>query len=292
MSILNNIKIRQSKADDIPVLVGMLEEEGGWDNTEFDCQAELRLDPQSILVAADSSDQPLGFLGVSLAVEDNYYLGHYIVRKDLRNKGIGRKLWATMLDRTKDANVILDGVEKMVPWYKSQGFHFESFKIRNFAGSVTDEMKQRKQSSDQGYEVVPLTSELWPALLNYDRDVYQGIDRGNILRAWLTGDCADVFVAINSNVVVGFGSAINSYEDRFCIQTVTADSESIAESILDRLIEKMPAGAVASFALVADKPLPGCFASFEETLREQRLFTKYEIDTKREKLFMINHHYL
>lgn len=283
------ITIRYSKPGEVKDLVRLMREEKGWDNTEFDCNAALAISPNAIIVAADHNDNAVGFFGVCPAVKDTIYLAHWIVHKSVRGKGVGGKLWAAMMDHTGSTNTCLDGVENMVDYYKARGYGIESFKIRNFTGLITAGMKQTDHT-DKKYQIVPLNDRLWPALLNYDNDVYNGVDREKILRAWFTGDCVYAVVALANNAIAGFGSVINANVNEFCIQTLSADNDQVVNEILCNMISKMPVGATVTFSLLADKPIPACFREFKETVGEQRLFSHYELSTKREKMFLINHH--
>lgn len=226
-----------------------------------------------------------GFGGLSLNAPGLYYLGNFIVREDLRNKGVGRKLWKAMLAKAGDTNIALDGAPAMVDWYKDKnGFKFQSFKVWFHNITINEEMKKVTENK---YQIIQLSDEHWPSLMEYDHLVYPNFDREKILRAWFADEAVQVFLAMKEGRIVGYGSIHEQSDNVYALRNTYADNEDVLEEILRRMFANLPVGTVARFMLFDGKPMPNYLKSADESKDSaRRLFNKAPIESNPDKMWL------
>lgn len=216
------------------------------------------------------------------------YIGHFIVGKDNRGNGIGKKLWRMMTQRTQDQNLCLDAVDSLVQWYVRQGFVHKSYQLKSFTGVVSSQC--RSNVGKQKYDIVPVADDTWPMVLTYDKRVYRGVDREQIVRAWLSGSGIYSVVALSDKTVNGYGSFVNVVENEYSVRTVFGDNEDVVEHILENMLKQIPNGAILTFAWMTDKLLPERFRGFKLSLVQQRLYTKFKIETETDMMYIVCDH--
>ncbi|XP_060561290.1 uncharacterized protein LOC132721056 isoform X2 [Ruditapes philippinarum] len=262
--------IRPHTYEDINVLLEFTRSEG-WGFSEIDCRATMMVDPEGLLVAEDDTGKPVGFIGCFNMVPDIMYVNLFIVRKDMRGKGIGRKLWNAMLETAGNKIVVLDSVSEMKEWYKKQGLVYEEFTVKGYKGKIAN--VESDISGDSSYICEPLTNEHLPALLVYDQKIYP-YSREKVLRAWYFGSDKYSFVALCDNKIVGYASCHMKSKNECIIRALYADNDIIADKLLVKLLSYIPKGTMIGFVILDDKPLPKYFADFVKTGTEFRLLMK------------------
>lgn len=231
-----------------------------------------------------------GFGAVSKNTSDTVYLGNFIVREDMRGKGIGRQIWDAMIKKAGDMNIALDSEPYMVEWYKKRGFKYSSFKVTFYNVAISEEMKKGHQPS---CECRDLTDDLWPMVVKYDRQVYPTIDRERILRAWFGVDGCRAVVALRGNEVVGYGSIHKKPNQQYGLRNVFANDETVIETLLMDLFNDIPEGYVVRFMKVDDKPMPKCIEhSVDMADSALRMYNKFLIETKTDKMWFTSAHIL
>lgn len=213
-----------------------------------------------------------GFIGVWDMSASVWYVSLYIVRKELRQHGIGSKLWSAMLNRTRGSKCIgLDGVLAMKDWYTKQGFVYEPFQGDCYVGSL-DTVDMTTDLGSAVCTVTPLSQEMWPALLDYDRDVYPYC-RERVLRAWFRGQESHTVVALSEGNVTGYGNFHTENNTEHHIRALCGDNKAIAETILYSMFENVPNGSTLQFRLLSDKTVPTVFSGFKSRSTCYRMFT-------------------
>lgn len=281
------VTIRQYRPEDVKYLMEYAEE-NEWDLSMYDHLAYTRIDPNYLIVAADKDDVPVGFCGVSQNAPDTIYFGNFIVRKDLRKRGIGRLLWKAMLEKAGDQNIVLDGGPEMADWYIAHGFPYQAYKVQFYAVKVNDEMKQNIMFK---YDTKTLMESMWPDLMKYDSQVYTNFDRTRLLRAWFTGDDVRVAVAMEAGKIVGYGSIHRKPNGEYGLRNIFGDNEDVIEALLHNMLSGLPEGTVVHFMMPEDKPLPKYIQhsmKVEETA--VRMFNKVKIETNNEKIWFATAH--
>ena len=98
----------------------------GWNPGLADLGIAWRTDPEAF-IALRENDRLAGG-GTILSYEGRYgFMGLFIVRADLRGRGLGAALWHHRLERLKarlepGAAIGMDGVFELVPFYERGGF--------------------------------------------------------------------------------------------------------------------------------------------------------------------------
>ncbi|KAH3854462.1 hypothetical protein DPMN_097004 [Dreissena polymorpha] len=122
-----------------------------------------------------------------------FYINNFIVREDLRGKGIGKLIWEALIERAGNRNIAVYAVSYMADWYEMNGFKFRTSKVAFCKVCVNEDMKKAIHSE---YTCRDLTQDLWPMVMKYDRQVYPTLDRERILRTWFGLDGCRAVVAL------------------------------------------------------------------------------------------------
>ncbi|XP_045194314.2 uncharacterized protein LOC123549928 [Mercenaria mercenaria] len=284
------INIRHCREADIKTFLQLTRKEG-WDNTEFDCRAVLKLDSSSFIVAADDADTPLGFIVVFDMFSDTCYSGQLIVKDAFRGRGVGRKLLTALWERIGEKNLCIYSTENLIESYRKQGILLESIRSIAYRGIITSGCKELKTNENE-CDIVPLTDHIWHDLLAYDSIVYKGKSREKILRLWFVGEYVYTVVAFSKGKVSGYGSFIKADDNQYIIRTVFGDNSKVVDEILDNMLARIPLGAMLTFVLLADKEVPSRFSGFEPTIVTQTMSTKFKIETESDKMFYICYHFV
>jgi len=211
------------------------------------------------------------------------YLGNFIVREDVRGRGVGRQIWKAMLEKAGTRNIALDSEPYMEEWYEKQGFVHKTYKVLFYNVKVTEDMKTDVPKS---YAVKTLTDDMWSDLLAYDRLVYPDTDREKILRAWLVGDEVRTVVAYDGSRVVGYGSMHRKETEQYGLRNVFADSEAVLVAMLRDMFRAVPAGWEVRFMKVEGKAMPAYLAhSVYQNDSALRMFNKFPVRTNVDRIW-------
>ncbi|WAR00753.1 hypothetical protein MAR_025125 [Mya arenaria] len=275
-------RIRAGRPEEAAFLGSHIEAEG-WDGSMYDITAQLTLDPNCLLVAADDNNRPVGF-GMSIqCAKDVVYMDNLIVLPEARGQGIGRNIWTAMVAQGGSSNIILDGVPAMVDWYRRQGFVHPGVDLTGYTMPLMNTIKQ---------EVTPacrlelLSEEHWPEMMRLDRAVYPSLDRERVLRAFFVGRGVKTLVALDGRRVVGFGSIHEKRDGFHGLRNVTAENEKVADYVIRGLLSHLSAGSTVSFRVPSCKRPPRCFKNAEKGMTVTRLYSKSTIDVITDKLFV------
>ena len=216
------------------------------------------------------------------------------MRKDLRRQGIGSKLWKAIVASCGDRNISLDGVSAMVPWYTKQGFVWKGHSIQQHSVRVSQAMKIGKQYPL--LKVPPVSDGLWPPVMDYDRQVYPDVDRctrERILRAFFTQAGVHAVVAMEGEIVVGYGSVHRKdIQDKFGIRFLHADNTDVVDVILNTLLKDVPVGLTLYFWSIVGKTLP-TYLNVESGKTVEpfhRMYTKSQLDINVSKIWLTSAH--
>ncbi|XP_045173635.2 uncharacterized protein LOC123535148 [Mercenaria mercenaria] len=265
----SKLNIRSYRNEDMKVLLEMTSEEG-WSFSEIDCRVSLKVDPEGLLVAEDETGMPIGFIRLFSMTSNMTYVNVFVVRKDLHGNGIGKKLWEAMLKVTKDNTLVLDGVSQMKGWYEKRGFSFEAHSARSFHGTFSFQESVTLRNS---YNIVPLSDDIWSALIAYDKQIYP-YSREHVLRAWFCGADRYTAVAFLDKSVVGYANIHWKSKKECNIRVLNADNDVIADTLLLNLLQHIPLGSKVSFILMEGKPIPKYLSNFKSSVTGHKLFTK------------------
>ncbi len=177
-SIGDELRIRAMTRDELDVLVDWAAEEG-WNPGRDDADVFWAADPEGF-VAAELDGELVGG-GSIVSYERRYgFMGFFIVRKDLRGRGLGDQLWherkRRLLERLDEPRTIgLDGVFDMQGYYAEGGFRFAGRDLR-FAARGTE--------TPAAEGIVELAAVPFSELDAYDRGHFPA-PRARFLERWI-----------------------------------------------------------------------------------------------------------
>ncbi|MBP0616905.1 GNAT family N-acetyltransferase [Jiella mangrovi] len=237
----SDIEIRVMTPADVELAVEWAAKEG-WNPGLGDAQAFRSADPEGFLMAF-LAGEPAAAISVVAYGETQGFLGFYIVRPELRGRGIGWALWQAGMARLEGRSVGLDGVVDQQANYARSGFVLQHRNIR-FKGPVS-------LAAEVPDATRAVTAEDGAALVSYDT-AHFGTEREAFLRAWLF---ADGHVA---RILPGEGDTVRGYgvvrpaQDGFKVGPLFAETPDAASSLFDALSRMVPPGE----AVILDVPEP------------------------------------
>jgi hypothetical protein len=149
-------------------------------------------------------------------------MGFYIVRKDLRDQGIGLKLWNMAIDYMGDRTIGGDGVIDMLPKYEQQGFRID-YRNARYEG-----VGKYPSANLPGLESVPFAE-----LEQYDRRFFPASRRA-FLKMWMSRAGSLGRAAIVEGKLVGYG-VIRPCHTGFKIAPLFADTPDMADELFTSL---------------------------------------------------------
>ncbi|KAH3842370.1 uncharacterized protein LOC127877013 isoform X1 [Dreissena polymorpha] len=279
-----DISIRAHRPGEERVMLEMWTRQGG-DVSRYDYNAYMAIDPNNLLVAVDSVGEILGFGGVYHHDADTVYVAHFIVREDLRKKGIGKQIWQAMMTRCGERNIALDGAKAMVEFYRNQGFVYSTTRVILYLFVIPETIEVQIPSD---IDMRPLEEDMWPELLEYDKQVYVNFDRARVLRAWYSLDDITVMVAYQGERIVGYGGIHRKTDTMFGVRNVLADDEHVAELITRILLQGVPKDSTVYAWMVEGKPIPDFLLRTAQRSQRhcERMYNKRCIDVNRDKIWI------
>jgi len=213
----------------------------GWNPGLADAAAFAAVDPEGFRVA-EVEGAPAAVLSVVNYDARFAFLGFYIVRPELRGRGIGWKLWQAGLAHAGARTVGLDGVVAQQANYASQGFRLAYRNIR-FAG---------KAEGGTAESVVDLAQVPFEIVEASDAAIFPAPRRA-FLHAWLTTPGHAGRAVLREGRLAGWG-VVRPARQGFKIGPLVAEDEAAAEALYGAL------SARAQGDIVLDVPEPNAAA--------------------------------
>jgi GNAT acetyltransferase-like protein/acetyltransferase (GNAT) family protein len=155
---------------------------------------------------------------------DSYaFIGFYIVRQDLRGRGVGSPLFERALARAGGRVVGLDGVLEQQAYYERRGFVLAH---RNVRWRTTG-------GGERPDGVVELSSVPFQDVLAFDSAVF-GCEREGFLRAWIDRPAGQA-LAVEDGGVRGYG-VLRPCRVGTKVGPLFADGEDVARTVLTGLL--------------------------------------------------------
>lgn len=160
------------------------------------------------------------------------FIGLYIVRKELRGRGYGLRLWDAALKKLNAPSVGLDAVLAQVGTYRKDGFELARNSSR-YAGEAGGEMPPG---------LIPLAQIPFGEVLAYDRQCFPA-RREAFLKAWLSLPGHVGLGIARGGGLAGFG-VVRPCGAGSKIGPLFADDDAAAHSLLHGLLASAPQGPV------------------------------------------------
>jgi hypothetical protein len=202
-------------------------EQQGWDPGVSDADVFYRQDPAGFFTG-----RRLGEIITAIAVvnyDDHFsYVGHYLVRPDMRGQGYGIATWRAAMSHAGGRTIGLESGDEHLAKYRREGF-VDAYRSRHHAG--------RAKTRTVPHGVVP-ASEVDPMrVAAYDAHVFPA-NRTHFITGWLTAPGHSAYVRAEGGDVLGYGvirKAVSGYR----IGPLAADDCDTADAIFGALVSEV-----------------------------------------------------
>lgn len=209
----------------------------GWNPGRHDPDCFWAADPDGFV--AVEIDGQLAAGGSIVSYGGRYgFMGFFIVRRDLRGRGIGRQLWHArkrMLANRLDAGapIGMDGVFAMEPFYARGGFVREHRELRFEAAA--SRAPASRATHLPGASLMRIGHSVPDEVIRYDSLHFPG-PREGLMRCWLSQPGSISVAATEHASVVGLAVARHA-RTGMRIGPLFADTPQIAESLLQHILD-------------------------------------------------------
>jgi ribosomal protein S18 acetylase RimI-like enzyme len=201
----------------------------GWNPGRDDAERFLRADPDAFF-ASETDGEVSGTVSCVLYGDDYAFIGFYIVRADLRGRGIGTELFDRALARAGDRVIGLDGVLEQQQVYASLGFDV----------AHRNERWRGTGGGDAGDDLVSLADIPFEALADYDARVF-GAERERFLHVWMERPAGHALAFLEDGDVAGY-AVLRPCREGMKIGALFADDRRVASALLDGMRSAAGAG--------------------------------------------------
>jgi len=231
--------IRPMRADEIALAADWAAAEG-WNPGVDDAPCFATVDAGGFLIG-ELDRQPAATISC-INYDDSFaFLGFYIVRPDLRGRGLGWRIWQAAIAHAGARTIGLDGVVAQQDNYRKSGFRLAYRNVR-YGGRV----------AAVGAEAPPLTplADVPFAIIAADDAKVFPAPRENFLRVWIGTRGHSGRALLRDGTLVAWG-VIRPCREGFKIGPLVADDRAAAEAVFDALI-----AAVGGADVFLDIPEP------------------------------------
>ncbi|CAG2170740.1 unnamed protein product, partial [Oppiella nova] len=224
----------------------------GFQFFRFGNEVMLQTDPNGIFVAQDTdSGQILGSCsGVNLS-PDLSFVGQYAVRHEYQGLGIGKALFDTVSEHMGDRNASLFAAnQKMFETYRDKNGYkaIPQKRILHMKGrfspkGLIDRPFSPKGLIDSidGISLVAINEDNIEDVIQYDREVCDGVDRSAMLSAtYKTGDNINLVAINDRNQVLGYCFVMEASSGITTVAPLYADNADIAELLVAECCQRLP----------------------------------------------------
>lgn len=222
------VTVRRLSRGELAIAVDWAAEEG-WNPGLHDAETFYSADPGGFF-ALEADGRVIGTVSVVRYGEEFAFGGLYILRPDLRGRGIGYALQQEFtLPFAGGRNLGIDGVFEMQPRYARAGFLFSHRNLR-FEGTG---------GGTEPGGVTPLDDVPIDAVVNYDRPFFPG-PRERFLKGFLAQSDSVGFACTGpGGEVTGYGFA-RPCRVGFKVGPLFADTQEIAGDLFSALLAAVP----------------------------------------------------
>jgi GNAT superfamily N-acetyltransferase len=223
---MNSFAIRAMRPDEISIAIEWAAAEG-WNPGLADAACFASVDPQGFLIG-ELDGKPAATISCVNYDARFAFLGFYIVRPDLRGKGLGLRIWNAAIAHAEPRVIGLDGVVAQQDNYRRSGFSLAYANIR-YGGTVAAPDAPRR-------DVVALDDVPFADVAADDATVFPA-PRSSFLRAWI-GTSGHVGCALMRDGKLAGWGVIRPCRTGRKIGPLVADDRATAETVLSALLAR------------------------------------------------------
>jgi GNAT superfamily N-acetyltransferase len=229
---MSDLRIRTMRPDEISIAVDWAAAEG-WNPGLADAACFATVDPGGFLIG-ELDGAPAATISCVNYDASFAFLGFYIVRKELRGRGHGLRIWNAAIAHAGRRVIGLDGVVAQQQNYRKSGFDLAYANVR-YGGAAA-------AIGEKHAGVVPLSAVPLAAVEASDRTVFPAA-RSAFLRAWL-GAPGHVGRALVRDGRLAAWGVIRPCRTGRKIGPLVADDRAAAEAVLASLLASTGAGEI------------------------------------------------
>jgi len=229
---MNDLRIRTMRPHEISIAVDWAAAEG-WNPGLADAACFATVDPEGFLIG-ELDGAPAATVSCVNYSAGFAFLGFYIVRQDLRGRGLGLSIWNAAIAHAGPRVIGLDGVVAQQPNYRRSGFALAYANIR-YGGVLAAPDAPRAG-------VIPLTEVPLAAVQAYDATVFPA-PRTAFLRAWI-GSPGHVGRALVRDGRLAAWGVMRPCRKGRKIGPLAADDRAAAEAVLAALLAGAQGGEI------------------------------------------------
>ena len=214
------VSVRRMRREEVDLAVEWAAQEG-WNPGLYDAESFFVTDPNGFFIA-EVDGKPAGCIS-AVAYDAHYgFMGFYIVRPELRDRGIGMALWDAAIAYMGKRVIGGDGVVAMLDKYVTCGFKIAHNNAR-YEG-----VGKASTSSLSSLADVPFAE-----LAAYDR-LFFPAERSAFLQSWITRPGTSSRAVLSGGRLAGYG-VIRPCRNGFKIAPLFADTPELAEKLFTAL---------------------------------------------------------
>jgi GNAT superfamily N-acetyltransferase len=231
----NDLRIRAMRPDEIALAADWAAVEG-WNPGHDDAACFATVDPQGFLIG-DLDGQPAATISCVNYDEAFAFLGFYIVRPELRGRGLGLRIWNAAVAHAGARTIGLDGVVAQQANYRKSGFQLAYPNIR-YGGLVAPGTMAR----DPAAGIVALTDVAFADVAADDATVFPA-PRAAFLRAWMDAAGHTGRALVRDDSLRAWG-VIRPCRTGHKIGPLVASDRAAAEAVFAALVDAAGGGEV------------------------------------------------
>src|ERR1700730_7055888 len=229
---MNGWRLRPMRPDEISIAVNWAAAEG-WNPGFADDACFAAADPEGFLLG-ELDGAPAATVSCVNYGARFAFLGFYIVRKDLRGRGYGLRIWNAAIARAGQRVIGLDGVVAQRQNYRKSGFELAYANIR-YGGAVA-------APEAPPADVIALSAVPLAIVEAYDATVFPA-PRTAFLRAWINAPGHIGCALVRDGGLAGWG-VIRPCRKGRKIGPLVADDRATAEVVLSALLAGVGGGEI------------------------------------------------
>lgn len=256
------LDIRRMRRADLEIALEWAAGEG-WNPGRHDADCFARPDPDGLLIGC-LRGQPVASIACPRYGPRFGFVGLYLVRPDLRGRGLGMSLWRAGHRHLAGRTVGLDAVDAQVANYERSGYRVESHTHRHLG---------RGPAGAPLPGLLEIGEVAWDEVLAVDARGFPAT-RAEFLREWTAQPGTRALALSRDGAVAGFGVR-RRCRDGYKVGPLFAPDRAGADALLDGLVDGLrpgepwwidtPATNPRALDLAADRGL-------ERTFRTARMY--------------------